>query len=242
VVKIPKSILERPETAVANKKRPRVVVRHLLEFGTITTVEPKQRYGYEHPPRAIRDVKELGIPIESTRVKDGNGKTISVYRFGDLTKWKDSEPCRVAGRTALAKALKNALIERFGARCAIYLENLDLTLLQIDHRVPFEIGGESDVGRVENFMLLCHSANWAKSWACEHCENWTRKDVAFCLRCFWAHPEDYDHIAGQTMRQISILFSGDEIQDYRKLMRVAGNETAQMTIKRILHFHLNKVQ
>jgi beta-galactosidase len=45
-------------------------------------------------------------------------------------------------------------------------------------------------------MLLCPSANRAKSWTCEHCKNRIKKDVAFCIKCFWTHPEKYDHIAG----------------------------------------------
>jgi len=45
-------------------KRPRTVIEHILEHGFITTEELKEKYGYNHPPRAARDVKESGIPIE----------------------------------------------------------------------------------------------------------------------------------------------------------------------------------
>lgn len=41
--------------------------------------------------------------------------------------------------------------------------------LQIDHRVPYEVAGESNELKTEDFMLLCGSANRAKSWSCEHC-------------------------------------------------------------------------
>ena len=44
-------------------KRPRTVIAHILEHGQITTEELKDIYGYNHPPRAIRDVREQGIPI-----------------------------------------------------------------------------------------------------------------------------------------------------------------------------------
>jgi hypothetical protein len=45
-------------------KRPKTVIGHILKHGQITTEELKNLYGYNHPPRAARDVKEHGIPIE----------------------------------------------------------------------------------------------------------------------------------------------------------------------------------
>lgn len=88
-------------------------------------------------------------------------------------------------------------------------------------------------------MLLSPSANRAKSWTCEHCKNWEIKDAEFCMRCFWAYPEDYEHIAGKYEKVISIVFSGNEIDDYNKLISLAGNEHAQDFIKRIIHEHLD---
>lgn len=239
MVKVSKAIRKRLDAIVA--KRPRTVIQHLLKFGTITTLELTERYGYEHPPRAIRDVREYGIPLVRFSVKDKAGKTIAAYRFGDLKSWT-ALPRKSAGRTLLTKALKKALIAEFGARCSIYLEQMDEAVLQVDHRVPYEIGGEQDTSKVDSFMLLCPSANRAKSWTCEHCENWNRKDVCFCMRCFWAHPEDYDHVAGKRIRQVSLLFSGDEVEDYCKLIGLAGQDSAQETIKRILHEHLKTVR
>lgn len=235
MVKIPREVRERLDAI--KSKRPRTVIQHIKRYGLITTVELTEKYGYEHPPRAIRDVRELGVPIETFRVKDRTGKSIAAYRFGDLSKW-GRVATKSAGRTQFVKALRKALIERFGARCFIYLEPMDETALQVDHRVPYEIGGDAETSDVANFMLLCPSANRAKSWTCEHCENWVRKDVKFCLRCFWAHPEDYDHVAGKNVKQLSLMFTGDEIEDYKKLIRLSGADTAQATIKRILHQHL----
>ena len=81
-----------------------------------------------------------------------------------------------------------------------------------------------------------------KSWTCEHCENWRRKDPAFCLRCFWAHPEDYDHVAGKSQKIITIVFTGDEIEDYEQLIRLSGAHDAQVAIKRILHERLARIE
>lgn len=58
------------------------------------------------------------------------------------------------------------------------------------------------------------------------------------MRCYWAHPEDYDHVAGKPEKLVSIVFTGDEIDDYNKLIALSGEDTAQAVIKRILHEHL----
>ncbi len=221
-------------------QRPRTVIQHLLKHGHITSQELQDLYGYNHPPRAIRDVRELGIPIITYRIEGKHGRHIAAYKFGDLTSSPPQSTAKHAGRTALTKALKEALIERYGAKCAIYLEEMDAATLQVDHRIPYEVGGEVKAGDVEQFMLLSPSANRAKSWACEHCENWTRKEVSFCLRCFWAHPEQYTHIAGRAERALQVLFTGNEVADYEALVRLSGATSAQATLKRILHNYLDR--
>lgn len=218
-------------------KRPKTVIQHIIQHGYITSQELKDVYGYNHPPRAIRDVREFGIPIETYRVQGSDGRSIAAYRFGDPKDIKNALS-KSAGRTVLSKTLKRALVEKFGPKCFIYLEEIDEAHLQVDHRIPYEIGGEHTEQDIEYFMLLSPSANRAKSWTCEHCENWIRKDPSFCLRCFWAYPENYDHIAGRVEKVISIVFSGDEIEDYNKLIALAGKQNAQKIIKKIVHDNL----
>jgi len=48
-------------------KRAKTVIEHILQHGKITTEELKTLYGYDHPPRAARDVGEKGIPLETSR-------------------------------------------------------------------------------------------------------------------------------------------------------------------------------
>ena len=67
-------------------------------------------------------------------------------------------------------------------------------------------------------MLLSGSANRAKSWCCEHCENWNNiKDRAICLTCYWAYPENYSHIAMRQLRRIDLVWQGDDCDIYEKL-------------------------
>ena len=218
-------------------KRPRTVIQHILEYGFITSEELKDIYGYNHPPRAVRDVREYGIPLITYRVTGTDGRSIAAYKFGNPEDTKNNLS-KSSGRTVLSKALKQALIDKYGAKCFIYLESMDEAVLQVDHRIPYEIGGDHDEADVDYYMLLSPSANRAKSWTCEHCENWERKDSSFCLRCFWAHPENYDHVAGKYEKIISLVFTGDEIEDYNKLVELSGEENAQEFIKQIIHEHL----
>jgi len=212
--KLPKEFIAKCKSITA--RRARVVIDHLLKHGRITTEQLKEKYGYNHPPRAIRDVKEQGIPLERFTVKDTAGRSIAAYRFGDTTQVRAR---RFDGRTALSKKIKTQLIEKYGCRCFIYLEEMPEATLQIDHRVPFEIAGETEATLTpEDFMLLSGSANRAKSWSCEHCENRaTGKNPAVCHTCYWAHPENYTHVATTPIRRLDMLWQGEAINQYERL-------------------------
>ena len=136
--KLPKDLLAKLNAVT--KKRPKTVIQFIIEHGFITT-DDLTKLGYKHPPRAARDVREQGIPLETFRVKDSTGKSIGAYRFVNPKKAED-KLSKTAGRTVLSAALKKALIEKYGSKCFIYLQPMEERLLQIDHRVPYEIGGE----------------------------------------------------------------------------------------------------
>lgn len=209
----PKEFLALCQSVTA--KRPKTVIEHILQHGQITTEELKNTYGYNHPPRAARDVKEHGIPIERVTVTGSDGRKIAAYRFGDPTKITVR---RFDGRTGLSKQIKEALIAKYGCRCFIYLEEMPEAALQIDHRVPFEVAGESETMAPEEFMLLCGSANRAKSWSCEHCENWKNtKQREICLSCYWAYPENHTHVAMRQLRRVDLLWQGEETAQYERL-------------------------
>ena len=203
-------------------KRPKTVINHILEYGQITTEELKDIYGYSHPPRAIRDVREQGIPIKTFRVLGADGRKIAAYKFGAPSEVRAAQ---LSGRTVFSANLKKALVEKYGARCNIYLEPFPVRQLQIDHRVPFEIVGDSGLmSDVAEYMLLCASANRVKSWSCENCENWKDKKIAVCESCYWAYPESYSHIAMLGIRRLDLLWMGDEVAEYDKLRAQAEKE------------------
>lgn len=146
-------------------KRPRIVIQHILKYGYVTSEELRDTYGYNHPPRAVRDVREYGIPIVTYRITGATGKRIAGYKFGNPADAKNTLS-KSSGRTVLSKALKQALIEKYGSKYFVYLETLDENVLQVDHRIPYEIGGEYNEKDIDYYMLLSPSANRAKSWAC----------------------------------------------------------------------------
>ena len=236
--KLPPEFLELLRSVEA--KRPRTVINHILEYGQITTEELRDIYGYNHPPRAIRDVREQGIPVETFRVTGSDGKKIAAYKFGNPSEVRATQ---LSGRTAFSSELKEALIEKYGARCNIYLEPFPERELQIDHRVPFEIAGEGDdLDDVNEYMLLCPSANRAKSWSCENCENWEKKDISICESCYWAYPESYSHIAMRDIRRLDILWADEDIVEYDRLRGEAAKaqEEIPQYVKNVLRNHFER--
>ena len=86
MAKYPKAFLELCQSVTA--KRPRTIIDHILQHGHISTEELKEKYGYNHPPRAARDVREHGIPLETFTVVGADGRKIAAYRFSDPEKTK----------------------------------------------------------------------------------------------------------------------------------------------------------
>jgi hypothetical protein len=207
-------------------KRPKTVLDHILKHGSITTDELKEKYGYDHPPRAARDVREQGIPLKTTMVTGPNGRRMAAYTL-DLEAVADA--AKAGGRRAFPNWLKDALIERDGVQCSLCGAPFPARALQIDHRVPYEVGG--DVSEIDpaDFMLVCGSCNRAKSWSCEHCENWQRvKEVALCESCYWASPTSYSHIALEERRILTVSWVGEEAAEYDALAEKANGEGAEL--------------
>lgn len=204
--------------SISNREKTENCNRPYSAIWSITTEDLKKTYGYNHPPRAARDVREHGIPLETFSVTGSDGRKIAAYRFGEIGKARFS---RLSGRTGLSRQIKDELIKQYGCKCFIYLEKVDHRELQIDHRIPFEVDGEPDLAP-ENFMLLCGSANRAKSWSCEHCENWqSLKDKSICRSCYWAYPENYTHIGMRQVRRVDLLWEGDDVRVYEALQQRA---------------------
>jgi hypothetical protein len=232
--KLPKELLER--LAAVTDKRPKTVIEHILKYGHVTTQELRDKYGYNHPPRAAKDVRDQGIPLDTFRVKGEDGRSIAAYKFADLSKIRRGF---IGGRRAFPKDFKRKLAERQGGRCRICLTPLQERYLQIDHRVPYEVAGDVkfDERDADSYMLVCGSCNRGKSWSCEHCPNWTEiKSAKACQDCYWASPEAYKHIALVEARRLDLTWTGRETEVFDELetRAKAAGELMPEHVKKLL--------
>ncbi len=118
----------------------------------------------------------------------------------------------------------------------------DAAVLQIDHRVPYEVGGQAAGElQLEDYMLVCGTCNRGKSWSCEHCSNWLRdKQSAVCQTCFWCQPGGYTHIATLEIRRLNLAWQGKEVADYDKLARLSRKASVELPdfVKAVLRKHV----
>lgn len=222
----PKELLER--IAAVTNKRARFVLDRIVEKGLVTT-EEINRAGYDHPPRAAQDVRDLGFRLKTIKVKHTNGRSIAAYVFdeGELEPGKE-------GRRLLPKKERDALIHAAGDKCQICGATHNL---QVDHRIPYEVAAESQRGEAEPYQILDGSCNRKKSWACEHCPNWLKiKSLDVCRSCYWASPIDYTHVAMEEQRRADLVWIGDEVRDFERLKREAERHERSVPeeIKRIV--------
>lgn len=238
IAKAPKSFIARAKAV--RSKRAQFVVGEILKNGYCTT-KRIQEEGYDHPPRAARDVRECGIDLVTERYDDPDGARLGVYYFGDFN--KNPMASKTSGRSVLSNTLKKQLIDKYGSKCFIFLEELPEGKLQVDHRIPYEIAGEQDESVIDNFMLLSASANRRKSWECEHCPNWTTKDPNRCASCYWAHPEAYTHIACMPSRQIALTLDDPEtVRHYDEIVRQRGKDWLESQLKDQIQYYILTVE
>lgn len=221
-------------------KRAKLVFERIKTYGEITTEEIREM-GYEHPPRAARDLREAGIPIKTIRVTSpSSGKRIGAYTLDTSSRFDSNK----GGRRVLSKRFRKKVIENYQSRCAICGVQYEDRYLQIDHRIPYEIQGDSSIPAEDEFMPLCASCNRRKSWSCEHCDNWLKtKNPEVCRKCYWGSPENFEHIALRPMRQVVLTWLEDEIESYQKLEKMSQlkNMALPDLIKELLTMVINRI-
>lgn len=218
--------------SLAMSKRAREALEIMIVHGSVTTEDLSERFGLRHPPRALGDLKDAGVVFTRRFVRSGAQKRIAEYTLQDVI-----NPNIEAPRKPIPKRVKDELLEKDGPVCRACGGRFKPTVLQVDHRVPFRIGGDPDEWNQDTVMLLCQSDNRAKSWTCEHCPNWKLRDRSVCQTCYWSHPDgDYRHIAMEQQRRLTIVWQGDETDTYEELNKRASvlEESLQQYIKELL--------
>ena len=212
---LPPDILKKIKSVT--NKRARQVLDRIAQDGSINTEQIKS-LGYDDPRRARQDAKDLGFPIIGTRVKSSTGKSIAAYSF-DLTGVLSETR---SGRNAIPKKRRAALIAACGSKCRICEATHNL---QVDHRVPFQVAGESLQDTDDPYMVLDGSCNRSKAWACEHCENVLKlKRVEVCQTCYWANPKEHSHVAMQPIRRIDLAWQRDETAAFDAFIKKCKRE------------------
>jgi hypothetical protein len=195
----------------------------------MVTTEEINKAGYEHPPRAVRDARELGFSIKTIKVKHSNGRSIAAYIFDEAELHTVK-----AGRGVLPKLKRDAILSTADNKCQICGAKHNL---QVDHRVPYEVAGEPKPTEKMPYQALCGSCNRKKSWDCEHCQNWLHdKKSKVCRSCYWASPTIYTHIAMRQERRADIVWNSDEINDFENILNEASQRgrTVSEQIKHML--------
>lgn len=218
----------RRHLAAEPNSRSSKALRAMLDKGHVTTAD-MNALGYDHPPRAIGDVRDAGIPVVTERIRTESGKRMARYRLGRA---EDIREDRHGGRSVLPKAFKAELLARYGSADCITGAKLDPRVLQMDHRVSYRIAGDAGLADrdASAYMLLDASSQRAKSWSCEQCSNFRELcDPNICKTCFWAYPEDYRHIAMQDIRRTDIVWTGDDVPVHDRLKAQADRAGVSMS-------------
>ncbi|MFD0317295.1 HNH endonuclease [Streptomyces flavalbus] len=197
-------------------RRAQRALEHILEHGSVTTAELNDM-GYDHPPRAIGDIKDAGVTVVKEMVTV-DGRRMARYALQDQV---NSDASGV-GRKTLSKRFREDLYALHDHKCAVCGGSYTSRELQADHRIPFRIAGDSRELLLDEFMPLCASCNRAKSWTCENCPNWEPRDKQTCASCLWSSPNTYDHIAGKPERRMAITFQGDHVHLYDQASAAAA--------------------
>ena len=202
-------------------KRPRTVLELILKNGSVSTYELGQ-LGYDQPPRAAQDLKEAGVSLKVSYGRHHKtGSRMAIYSLADII-----DENSFLGRRHFPKRFRQEILQRFDYKCNICNTTYPARILQLDHRVPYIVGGEGKKLYVEDYQPLCGSHQRSKSWECEHCPNRIERILEVCRTCYWACPDgNYTHVATRPERRTDITWSdAEEIELYEKLQERASRE------------------
>ncbi len=199
-------------------KRAKWAIDELLSNGSLTSSEMLE-FGHMHPARVICDVRDQGIPVETTTIFE-QGKRYASYKLG---KAKDINRAKFGGRKTIPTCIKHILVARNGMQCQLSKATLQSTDLEVDHRIPFALAGEPKHPKCpSNYMLLSRSMQMKKSKECAGCPNLKKlNSVDNCNECYWASPEHYTHKAMRQEQVTSINWTDKDAISLAKIRELA---------------------
>lgn len=195
---------------VVSRVRPRekMVFQCVLRKGYVTKDDCKAA-GCDYV--VIRDLRKVGVPFVRHLNKyylDWPSSSVGEYHL-----------------QSLPPALRDQVIRDYGNRCAICLQVFESKELFPDHKIPRKIAGDDllvEEGPLA-FQACCYSCNNRKQQACRKCPNQVElKNPDNCRRCYWASPEDYDHVAMVEEMRADLVARGEsQIVRLSRLLKAA---------------------
>lgn len=182
-------------------------------------------------PGLWRAGRRRNLELETFRVRSTDGEA-SVPAGSAIQRRLRRAASRAASSSP--KGFKSALGgDPELALCGLRVELPD-RYFQVDHCTPYEVAGDDGVDPTNldpnDFMLLCGSCNRSKSWSCEACDNYTLDgDEGICATCYWATPDDYQHIALAQQRRVVLVYEENEIEGYNRALERARAEGADLS-------------
>lgn len=175
-----------------SKRAKRIRNLILQQGGWFAYSQLKETYACHR--RAKRDLVEKGITLSETKVR---GDTI--FELDPHAFQRQRE-----GRLPLTPTELDELRARYNSKCVLCHTPHHQRHLEADHRVPFEVAGNSlhELHGIDAFQPLCGACNTKKQRACIECSN-RLPDV--CQDCFWANPQTYAHVATIPERRLEVV-------------------------------------
>lgn len=208
-------------------KRGKVLLNSILRNGSVTT-EELEAAGYRDAASAARDVRDAGIPLITGEARSSTGGRTGRYSLGSAG---DIVEGRFNGRTIIPKTVRAKVLAHYGQVDWLTGAAMPATALTVDHRVPFRVLGDPEIPdwRLEELMPLDRSSQRSKSWACEACENYKLRQPETCRKCFWAFPENYEHIAMEPLRRTDVMWRGSDVALHDRMKARAEAEGITMS-------------
>ena len=127
--------------------RPKRVLEYLLKKGEVSTYQ-LGKLGYDQPPRAAMDLKDIGVKLVTKSSKHPKtGNRMVIYMLDD-----DQSNTFAPGRKAFPKNFKQEIIDRDDSKCILCDKLYSSRFLQIDHKIPFILGGEDEELNSDDFQ------------------------------------------------------------------------------------------
>lgn len=203
----------------------------LMEKGVITKYDFEETHvPVSQAPRAIRDLKDHGIPIETLRkISVPQAKTkVNRYTLGSIDNINTSMRY---GRMYDPTGMKEKLAKLHGDVCVFCGKKLTAKDRELDHKLPVNIFGDlSPVERLnpDNYQLVCRGCNRLKREATSHgAFDDQREGMDIVKQNYWYDPVQYRKNRDDRLYAHNVIVwnTSKDIQAYKQISQYAKDSS-----------------